>query len=128
IRRIGSTGYGVSALLDMAYQTYWVRHIELFRYDVLGSLGTAYWATPVRCIRVLGYGVLGYSGMVFCTSWVWRIELLGYDVLALWVRHIEVFILLWSLVSAGTNTPYLLNGYGVLVFRIVIFKISSFKL
>ncbi|GKC00011.1 hypothetical protein Tco_0986147, partial [Tanacetum coccineum] len=30
--------------------------------------------------------------------------------------------------SAGTDTTYLLNGYGVLVFRIVIFKISSFKL
>ncbi|GJZ51038.1 zinc finger, CCHC-type containing protein [Tanacetum coccineum] len=28
----------------------------------------------------------------------------------------------------GTDTPYLLDGYGVLVFRIVIFKISSFKL
>ncbi|GKE32046.1 hypothetical protein Tco_1451368, partial [Tanacetum coccineum] len=27
-----------------------------------------------------------------------------------------------------TDTPYLLDGYGVLVFRIVIFKISSFKL
>ncbi|GJX85910.1 hypothetical protein Tco_0336684 [Tanacetum coccineum] len=39
-----------------------------------------------------------------------------------------VFDLLWSLVSAGTNTPYLLDGYGILVFRIVIFKISSFKL
>ncbi|GKB64354.1 hypothetical protein Tco_0920540 [Tanacetum coccineum] len=29
---------------------------------------------------------------------------------------------------AGTDTPYLLDGYDVLVFRIVIFKISSFKL
>ncbi|GJV93667.1 hypothetical protein Tco_1541480 [Tanacetum coccineum] len=28
----------------------------------------------------------------------------------------------------GTDTPYLPDGYGVLVFRIVIFKISSFKL
>ncbi|GJR84989.1 hypothetical protein Tco_0209000 [Tanacetum coccineum] len=32
------------------------------------------------------------------------------------------------LASQGTDTPYLLDGYGVLVFRIVIFKISSFKL
>ncbi|GKB62025.1 receptor kinase-like protein Xa21 [Tanacetum coccineum] len=30
--------------------------------------------------------------------------------------------------SSCTDTPYLLDGYGVLVFRIVIFKISSFKL
>ncbi|GKA08730.1 hypothetical protein Tco_0688061 [Tanacetum coccineum] len=28
----------------------------------------------------------------------------------------------------GTDTPYLLDGYGVLVFRIVIFRIYSFKL
>ncbi|GJV86206.1 hypothetical protein Tco_1530144 [Tanacetum coccineum] len=28
-----------------------------------------------------------------------------------------IFLLLWSLVSACTDTPYLLDGYGVLVFR-----------
>ncbi|GJY87490.1 hypothetical protein Tco_0502118 [Tanacetum coccineum] len=28
----------------------------------------------------------------------------------------------------GTDTPYLLDGYGVLVFRTIFFKISSFKL
>ncbi|GJZ92270.1 hypothetical protein Tco_0664335, partial [Tanacetum coccineum] len=63
--------------------------------------------------------------------WGWRvaaplqtrpiaIPTFGYGVL--------LFNLLWSLVSAGTDTPYLLDGYVILVFRIVIFKISSFKL
>ncbi|GKE17351.1 ribonuclease H-like domain-containing protein, partial [Tanacetum coccineum] len=47
-------GYGVSDLLDMAYRTYWLRCIELLRYGVLGSLGTAYWDTPVRCFVHLG--------------------------------------------------------------------------
>ncbi|GJT50972.1 zinc finger, CCHC-type containing protein [Tanacetum coccineum] len=31
--------YGVSDLLDTAYRTYWVWHIELLQYSVLGSLG-----------------------------------------------------------------------------------------
>ncbi|GJX82772.1 putative reverse transcriptase domain-containing protein [Tanacetum coccineum] len=70
--------YGVSDLLDTAYdtayRTYLVRRIELLRYGVLESVGTAYW--------LFGYGVLSYSGTVYCISWVRRIELLGYDVLS----------------------------------------------
>ncbi|GJU51808.1 putative reverse transcriptase domain-containing protein [Tanacetum coccineum] len=65
---------GVSDLLDTAYRTYSIRHIELLWYGVLRSLGTAYW--------LFGYGVLSYSGMMYCISWVRRIELLGYGVLA----------------------------------------------
>ncbi|GJT78664.1 putative reverse transcriptase domain-containing protein [Tanacetum coccineum] len=44
IRRIGPPGYGVSDLLDTAYQTYWVRRIELLRiiYDVYTDVDTAY--------------------------------------------------------------------------------------
>nr|GEU60508.1 putative reverse transcriptase domain-containing protein [Tanacetum cinerariifolium] len=48
-----------------------------------------------------------------------------------WIRSIGVS---WSrdhtcglLVSADTDTPYYLNGYGVLVVRRIFFKISSFK-
>nr|GEX01355.1 hypothetical protein [Tanacetum cinerariifolium] len=43
IRRIKPYGYGISDLLDTSYPTYWVWHIELLRYGVLVSLGTAYW-------------------------------------------------------------------------------------
>ncbi|GJZ86998.1 retrovirus-related pol polyprotein from transposon TNT 1-94 [Tanacetum coccineum] len=50
IRLIRPPGYGVSDLLDTAYLTYWERRIELLRYGVLGSLGTAYW--------LFGYGEL----------------------------------------------------------------------
>ncbi|GJZ70444.1 hypothetical protein Tco_0633994 [Tanacetum coccineum] len=54
IRRIKPSGYGISDLLDTAYQTYSVQRIELLRYGVLGSLGTEYWATPERCFLHLG--------------------------------------------------------------------------
>ncbi|GJU31063.1 hypothetical protein Tco_1174652 [Tanacetum coccineum] len=67
-------GYDVSDLLDTAYRTYSVRRIDLLRYGVLVSLGTAYW--------LFGYGVLSYSGTMYCISWVRRIELLRYGVLA----------------------------------------------
>ncbi|GJS21453.1 hypothetical protein Tco_0450085 [Tanacetum coccineum] len=60
--------------LDTAYR--------ISGYGVSDLLGTAYWATPVRCFVYLGYGVLGYSGTVFRTSWVRRIGLLQYGVLA----------------------------------------------
>ncbi|GKC63377.1 hypothetical protein Tco_1095975 [Tanacetum coccineum] len=46
-RCIGSPGYGVSNLLDMAYRTYWVRRIELFQYGV-------------QRIEVSGYDVLSF--------------------------------------------------------------------
>ncbi|GKF30790.1 hypothetical protein Tco_0100588 [Tanacetum coccineum] len=59
-------GYGISDILDMAYQTYWVRRIGLLRYGILAS-----WVRRI-----------GSLGTVFCTSWVWRIKLLGYGVLA----------------------------------------------
>ncbi|GJW31754.1 hypothetical protein Tco_0051786 [Tanacetum coccineum] len=59
-------GYGVSDILDTAYQTYWVRSIGLLQYNVLA-----------RWVRRIGS-----LGTVFCTSWVRRIELLGYGVLA----------------------------------------------
>ncbi|GKB84787.1 hypothetical protein Tco_0957059 [Tanacetum coccineum] len=75
--------------MDTAYRTSWIRRIRPIGYGVSDLLGTAYWATPVRCIGVLGYGVLahwvrriGSLGKVFCISWVRRIELLRYRVLA----------------------------------------------
>ncbi|GJZ50744.1 hypothetical protein Tco_0605259, partial [Tanacetum coccineum] len=37
IRRIVPPGYGVSYLLDTAYQTYWVRRIEILGYGVLAE-------------------------------------------------------------------------------------------
>ncbi|GKE26585.1 hypothetical protein Tco_1441969, partial [Tanacetum coccineum] len=48
ILHIGPPGYGVSDLLDTAYQTYWLWRIELLWYRVFGSLGTAYWATMFK--------------------------------------------------------------------------------
>ncbi|GJS06630.1 putative ribonuclease H-like domain-containing protein [Tanacetum coccineum] len=51
-------GYGVSDLIDTAYQTYWVRRIELIGYGVLGSLGMAYWATRYGVLYILGNGLL----------------------------------------------------------------------
>ncbi|GKB26768.1 hypothetical protein Tco_0866169 [Tanacetum coccineum] len=61
-------GYGVSDLLDRAYRTYWVRHIELLGYGVLGSLGMAYW--------LFGYGELAENVflMVFDQSIIYGVS------------------------------------------------------
>ncbi|GKD74516.1 hypothetical protein Tco_1332798, partial [Tanacetum coccineum] len=68
IRRIGPPVYGVSDLLDTAYQTYWVRRIELLRYGVLRSLGTVYWH--------FGYGELAENVllMVFDQSIIYGVS------------------------------------------------------
>ncbi|GJY18936.1 hypothetical protein Tco_0390427, partial [Tanacetum coccineum] len=68
IRRIGPPGCGVSDLLDTAYRTDWVRRIELLRYDVLWSLGTAYW--------LFGYGELAENVllMVFDQSIIYGVS------------------------------------------------------
>ncbi|GJS74243.1 putative reverse transcriptase domain-containing protein [Tanacetum coccineum] len=44
------------------------------------------------------------------------------------VSNLDVSFVPDQMELRGTDTPYLLDGYDILVFRIVIFKISSFKL
>ncbi|GJS55517.1 hypothetical protein Tco_0628879 [Tanacetum coccineum] len=85
------------------------------RYDVSNWLDTAYW-------RFLGVGTM------FDIFQNIHVPYLQYGVLTSFGYGVLSFIPLWSLMSAGMDTPYLLDGYGVLVFRIVILKISSFKL
>ncbi|GKF22053.1 hypothetical protein Tco_0074375, partial [Tanacetum coccineum] len=85
-------------------------------YGISNRLDTAYW------------GFLGVGTTFDIFQNIILFPYLEYSVLSLSGYGVLVFIHLWSLVSAGTDTPYLLDGYGVLVFRIVIFKISSFKL
>ncbi|GJS15567.1 hypothetical protein Tco_0410039 [Tanacetum coccineum] len=53
------------------------------------------------------------------TRRVWKS--VGYDVSK------ELDMAYWGFLRVGMDTPYLLDGYGVLVFRII-FKISLFKL
>ncbi|GKC36246.1 hypothetical protein Tco_1048630, partial [Tanacetum coccineum] len=50
------------------YRAYWVRHIELLRYGVLGSLGTAYW--------LFGYGELAENVllMIFDQSIIYGVS------------------------------------------------------
>ncbi|GJR49309.1 hypothetical protein Tco_1399830, partial [Tanacetum coccineum] len=89
--------------------------LELVRYGVSKVLDMAYWGflgvgTTLDIFQNIHILYLQYGVLVFS----------GYDVLTLFPS--------WSLVSAGTNTPYLLDGYGVLGVRTVFFKISSFKL
>ncbi|GJZ53603.1 hypothetical protein Tco_0608488 [Tanacetum coccineum] len=62
-------GYGVSDLLDTAYQTSLIRRIGLIRYDVLSSSGMVYWGLWVRCIGLLQYGVLYILGTAYRASW-----------------------------------------------------------
>ncbi|GJS57863.1 hypothetical protein Tco_0652647 [Tanacetum coccineum] len=114
-------------LLLFRYREYDLAHLKLVfefsiynvwisvQYGVSNGLDTAY------------YGFLGV-GTTFDIFRNIYILYLRYGVLSLFGYGVLSFITLWSLVSAGTDTPYLLDGYGVLVFRIVIFKISSFKL
>ncbi|GJZ45020.1 hypothetical protein Tco_0592616 [Tanacetum coccineum] len=85
-------------------------------YGVSNGLDTAYW------------GFLGVGTTFDIFQNIILFPYLEYGVLSLSGYGVLVFNPVWSLVSAGTDTPYLLDGYGVLVFRIVIFKISSFKL
>ncbi|GKE89809.1 hypothetical protein Tco_1567284, partial [Tanacetum coccineum] len=85
-------------------------------YGVSNGLDTAYW------------GFLGVRTTFDIFQNIILFPYLEYGVLSLSGYGVLVFNPVWSLVSAGTDTPYLLDGYGVLVFKIVIFKISSFKL
>ncbi|GJV81218.1 hypothetical protein Tco_1517088 [Tanacetum coccineum] len=78
------------------------------RYGVSKGLDTAYW------------GFLGV-GTKFDIFQNIHILYLQYGVLSSSGYGVLIFIPLWSLVSAGTDTRIFLNGYGVLVFRIVIF-------
>ncbi|GJV13308.1 hypothetical protein Tco_1354849 [Tanacetum coccineum] len=52
--------------MDTAYRTSWIRRIEPIGYGVSDLLGTAYWATPVRCIGSLGtaYWLIGYDAPI----------------------------------------------------------------
>ncbi|GJR38330.1 hypothetical protein Tco_1214014 [Tanacetum coccineum] len=81
IRRIGPPRYGVSDILGTAYQTYWLRRIEVLWYGVLRSSAMVYWALRygvsallVWCFVHLWYGISGY----FDTAY-W---LIGYGELA----------------------------------------------
>ncbi|GKB91083.1 hypothetical protein Tco_0963355 [Tanacetum coccineum] len=82
-----------------------------------------------RLIPHIGYFLGVWTKKLLLTSMnIILIPYLEYGVLSFSGYGVLIFILCGRLVSAGTDTPYLLDGYGVLVFRIVIFKISSFKL
>ncbi|GJR26436.1 hypothetical protein Tco_1102668 [Tanacetum coccineum] len=105
-------------LLWFRYREYDLAHLKLVfefsiynvwksvQYGVSNGLDTAYW------------GFLGV-GTTFDIFQNIHILYLRYGVLSLSGYGVLSFIPLWSLVSAGTDTPYLLDGYGVLVFRIV---------
>ncbi|GJR68935.1 hypothetical protein Tco_0015000 [Tanacetum coccineum] len=115
-------------LLWFRYREYDLAHLKLVfefsiykvwksvEYGVSNELDMAYWGflrvgttfdifQNIILIPYLEYGVLSPLDMAY-----WSLIFCG------------------LLVSAGTDTPYLLDGYGVLVFRIVFFKISSSKL
>ncbi|GKE33095.1 hypothetical protein Tco_1452417, partial [Tanacetum coccineum] len=85
-------------------------------YGVSNELDMAYW------------GFLGVGTTFDIFQNIILIPYLEYGILSLLDTAYWSLIFCGLLVSAGTDTPYLLDGYGVLVFRIVIFKISSFKL
>ncbi|GKD37950.1 putative reverse transcriptase domain-containing protein [Tanacetum coccineum] len=114
-------------LLWFRYREYDLAHLKLIfefsiykvwksvEYGVSNGLDTAYWGflgvgttfdifQNIILFPYLEYGVLSLS---------------GYGVLSLSRYGILVIIHLWSLVGVGTDTPYLLDGYGVLVFRII---------
>ncbi|GJV92104.1 hypothetical protein Tco_1539917 [Tanacetum coccineum] len=58
---------------------------------------------------IVGYGVLGIRGVGTRLRYFRYLNTyLEYDVLSLSGYGVLSFILLWSLVSAGTDTPYLL--------------------
>ncbi|GJY32157.1 DNA helicase [Tanacetum coccineum] len=124
---------GIPLALDLEvlqgwYREYDLAHLKLIfefsiykvwksvEYGVSKELDTVYWGflgvgttfdifQNIILISYLEYGVLSPLDTAY-----WSLNFCG------------------LLVSEGTDTPYLLDGYGVLVFRIVIFKISSFKL
>nr|GEV86041.1 reverse transcriptase domain-containing protein [Tanacetum cinerariifolium] len=85
------------------------------RYYVSKVLDTAFW----------GFHRVGTTFDIFQNI---HLVYLQYGVLVFSGYGILIMFPSWSLVSAGTNTSYLLDGYDVLVFKTVIFKISSFKL
>ncbi|GKB63776.1 hypothetical protein Tco_0919962 [Tanacetum coccineum] len=100
-------------LLWFRYREYDLAHLKLVfefsiynvwksvQYGVSNGLDTAYW------------GFLGV-GTTFDIFQNIHILYLRYGVLSLSGYGVLSFIPLWSLVSAGTDTPYLLDGYGVL--------------
>ncbi|GJR18703.1 hypothetical protein Tco_0967230 [Tanacetum coccineum] len=97
--------------------------------STMGKVGLE--VSSIRRIQGIGYDVLEFLG-VGTTFDIFQniifIPYFQYGVLVFTGYGVLIKFPLWSLVSAGTDTPYLLDRYGVLVFRIVIFKISLFKL
>ncbi|GJX25395.1 hypothetical protein Tco_0231691 [Tanacetum coccineum] len=108
---VSRVGYG-RALVTISMALVW-KSVE---YGVSNGLDTAYW------------GFLGVGTTFDIFQNIILIPYLEYGVLSPLDTAYWSLIFCGLLVSAGTDTPYLLDGYGVLVFRIVIFKISSFKL
>ncbi|GJU68681.1 hypothetical protein Tco_1254940 [Tanacetum coccineum] len=90
-------GGELSGMVRVGYMTYFQDHEWVWksaRYGVSKGLDTAYW------------GFLGV-GTTFDIFQNIHILYLEYDVLSLSGYDILIFIPLWSLVSAGTDTPYL---------------------
>ncbi|GJS97781.1 hypothetical protein Tco_1004046 [Tanacetum coccineum] len=85
-------------------------------YGVSNELDTLYW----------GFLRVGTTFDIFHN--IILIPYLEYGVLSPLDTAYWSLVFCGLLVSACKDTPYLLDGYNVLVFRIVIFKISSFKL
>ncbi|GKG03069.1 hypothetical protein Tco_0310705, partial [Tanacetum coccineum] len=84
------SGVGV----DTTYPMCWIRRIQCVRYDVLEFLGVG------TTFDIFHNILFPYSlNTAYCLSWIRRIAFPGYGVLDLFP--------LWSLVSAGTDTPYL---------------------
>ncbi|GKF68156.1 hypothetical protein Tco_0197835, partial [Tanacetum coccineum] len=75
----------------------------------------------IRRIQGIGYGVLEFLGVGTTFDIFQNIHKLyiEYGVLSSPGYGVWSFIPLWSLVSAGTDTLIFLNGYGVLVVRII---------
>ncbi|GJW20922.1 hypothetical protein Tco_0031544 [Tanacetum coccineum] len=115
-------------LLWFRYREYDLAHLKLVfefsiykvwksvEYGVSNELDTTYW----------GFHGVGTTFDIFQN--IILIQYLEYGVLSPLDMAYWSLIFCGLLVSAGMDTPYLLDGYGVLVFRIVFFKISSFKL
>ncbi|GJX09845.1 hypothetical protein Tco_0199704 [Tanacetum coccineum] len=73
----------------------------------------------IRRIQGVGYGELGFLGvgtMFDIFQNIILIPYIEYGVLRSSRYGVLISFLLWSLVSAGTDTPYLLDRYGILVF------------
>nr|GEU69311.1 hypothetical protein [Tanacetum cinerariifolium] len=83
-------GYGVSIFLDMAY-----RSLEVGLIRRIQVLDTAYW------------GFLGVGTTLDIFQNIILIPYLEYGILSISGYDVLILIPVWSLVSAGTDTPYL---------------------